>query len=284
MLNIVRPKNLLLIGLLQSLVLMRLGDNNYFFYDISKTIYLLLSTSLVAAAGYIINDYFDVKIDLINKPDKVIVGHHLSRRWAIILHISFTAGGLFLASLVNLKTVGMTVVCAGMLYFYSSTFKKQFLLGNIIIALLAAFSVIICKLYIGWLDGLKTGAYAFFAAFTTFIREIIKDIEDEKGDSQFQSNSLAIHFGLRRTKKILISATILLIMAVGAYPALALDIVYDIGYLYYFYTAWLTVSVCIPLIYLLSRLRKADKMSDFKFLSRLMKFIMFAGITSIMFS
>jgi len=88
MLHLIRPKNLLIIVLLQVLILMNAGNYNYLFYDIAKTLALIFTTVSIAAAGYVINDYFDVKIDLINKPEKVLIGQAISRRLAIILHLT----------------------------------------------------------------------------------------------------------------------------------------------------------------------------------------------------
>jgi 4-hydroxybenzoate polyprenyltransferase len=284
MLKIIRPNNLLLMALLQCLVLMSLGNANYLFYDIQKTCLLVLSTLLIAAAGYIINDYFDVKIDLVNKPDKVVVGSELSRRWAIISHITFTAIGLVCAYFVNIKTFGLALFCALLLYFYSSSLKKQFLVGNLAIALLSAISVLICQAYIGLLDDTKLIAYSFFAASTTFMREIIKDIEDEKGDALFQSNTLPISLGLRKTKRVLMVASIILLLAIIAYLFIAMNQVDTGKLLFMAYAIMLFAGVAVPLVFFIVKLDRADRQQDFAQLSGRMKVIMLIGILSILFS
>ena len=283
MARLIRPKNLLLILMLQCLVLMRLGDVNFLFYDIEKTLLLLLSTQFIAAAGYIINDYFDVKIDLVNKPEKVIIGSELSRRWAIILHISFTLSGLVCAYLVNFKTFGIALVCAILLYIYSASLKKKFLAGNIAIGLLSALSVIICQAYIGMLDEMKLIAYSFFAAFTTLMREVVKDLEDEKGDSLFQSNTLAINLGLRKTKRVLMGTALILLISVIVYPFLALQMIYEYDLFFITYAFVLIAGVVIPLLFFIKKLNRADRQQDFAQLSRRLKVIMLIGILSILF-
>ncbi len=281
MLLIFRPKNLFLIALLQCLILIEAGDYNYLFFNTAKTIYLLLSTLLIAAAGYVINDYFDVKIDLINKPTKVIIGNKIPRRWAIIIHVTLTSIGLGCAWLVNIYTFIIALVCALLLYVYSAAFKKQFLIGNLAIALLSALSVWICKAYINELFTVKILAYATFAALCTFIREVIKDLEDEKGDAVFQSNTLAINLGLRKTKKIILASAIILLIGIIFYPLLVPSWVIMPDFLQFAYPLYLWIGAGIPLIYFIIKLIKSDKQKDFAQLSRLMKLIMLIGIFSI---
>ncbi len=284
MLRIIRPANLFLILLLQCFALYNLGEYNYLLSNPSKTIALLLSTSLIAAGGYIINDYFDVKIDLINKPQKVFIGSIIARRWAIILHLTASLLGLFLAWQVNLKTLGIALFCAVLLYLYSTSFKKQFLIGNLIVALLAALSVFICKAYCNDLDPVKVMAYSIFAGWSTFLREIIKDVEDEKGDALFLSNSLAVNLGLRKTKKIIFITTILLLAGVLFYPIMIKQLLVMPDLYFWTYTLFLYFGVALPLLLFTFKLKKADKKNDFTYLSQLLKKIILLGIFSILLS
>ncbi len=284
MVQIIRPKNLLLMALLQCFVLLKLGAYNYLFYDIFRTITLLSSTLLIAAGGYIINDYFDVKIDLVNKPAKVVIGKTLSRRRAIIFHIVFTALGILCAAYISIGTLGIAVLCTVLLYLYSSSLKKRFLVGNMTIAFLAALSVVICKTYIHDLDDTKIAAYSIFAALSTLLREIVKDVEDEKGDMLFQSHSLAISLGLRRTKKILLLIVILLLAGVISYLAEAYHSSSMNELFFWTYTLFLFAGVVFPLLYFIFKLLQAEKQTDFAQLSRLVKIIMLIGIFSILLS
>src|SRR5690554_266337 len=118
------------------------------FLNFPNFLILSCSTIFIAAAGYIINDYFDVKIDLINKPEKVIIEKIINRRAAIIWHsfLNFSGLGLslFLAlQLGNIWVWGIHVLCTILLWFYSTKFKREFVSGNILVALLTALTILI---------------------------------------------------------------------------------------------------------------------------------------------
>ncbi len=283
MLRIVRPQNLALLGLIQCFVLARTGDYNFLFYDIHKTLALLASTSLIAAAGYIINDYFDLKIDLINKPHRVFIGQNLPRRWAMTLHLVLTIIGLTLAWQVNLLTFGISFLCSILLYLYSATLKRKFLIGNLAIAILAALSVYICQAGVGLLNINLVLSYSFFAGFTTFLREIVKDIEDEEGDAIFHSHSLAIEYGLQKTKKVLTLSTSLLFLILILYVIWQLENTESTNLLFNTYIILLLAGVGLPLLVFMVKLRNAKQQDEFAQLSRLLKVIMLIGVFSILF-
>ena len=115
-----------------------LGTNDFFL--------LLLSSVAIAAGGYIINDYFDMDIDNINKPHKLVIGKLISRRWAMLFHMLLSLIGLFLTAVValhlnNIMLLVFNFVSVVLLLFYSTTFKKRLLVGNVIISLLTAWVV-----------------------------------------------------------------------------------------------------------------------------------------------
>ena len=165
---------------------------------------LSLSTILIAAAGYIINDYFDIKIDAINKPDKVVLEKVIPRKQAIIAHALLNLAALMLAGLVaaaahHLEWLLLQFTCILLLWFYSTDFKRQYITGNVVIALLTALTIISLIIYEPDLHShretnlLFKGSifsrpewvlliYSFFAFLLTWMREIVKDMEDIKGD------------------------------------------------------------------------------------------------------
>lgn len=190
---------------------------------------LVLSSVLIAAGGYSINDYFDAKVDRLNKPKLVVLDRIIKRRVAMALHIGMTAIGFILATFVSYKvgmwkmnTIFLFIIFA--LWFYSTNLKHIFLAGNLIIALLAAFVPFIVGLFeiplqnqahpeiiseLGfsifnipayWILG-----YSFLFGFLTLIREITKDIIDIKGDKTFGSNTIPIALGVKSTKGLLIA-------------------------------------------------------------------------------
>jgi len=105
-------------------------------------IILVIATVLITAAGYVINDYFDIKTDLINR-GKVIVGTSIPRRKAMLWHNILNVAGVALGFFVSWRTgyfwMGILfLLVSGMLYFYSASYKRQFLIGNIVVSLLTA--------------------------------------------------------------------------------------------------------------------------------------------------
>ena len=160
---------------------------------------LVLATVCVAAAGNIINDYYDVKIDAINRPGRLVVGSAVGRRSAMMAHLVLSAEGVAVAGalsrLVGLVTLGAVLLLWG----YSARFKRVALLGNLSIAALTAASVLLPELL------RRTGssavwAYALAAFLLTVVREIIKDIEDMRGDAQHDCRTLPIVVGVARSK------------------------------------------------------------------------------------
>lgn len=188
---------------------------------------LCLSTMLIAAAGYIINDYFDIRIDTINKPDKVILEKQIPRRLAIIMHSVMNGVALLLAGLVawqarHLEWLIIQATCTFLLWRYSTTWKRQFMIGNVVVALLTMLSVMTLLVYEpllyapasvipGWHfphDVPGAGAIhpvlmllflSFFAFILTWMREIVKDMEDFKGDAEEGCITMPIQWGLQKS-------------------------------------------------------------------------------------
>lgn len=181
---------------------------------------LCCSTILVAAGGYIINDYFDINIDLVNKPEKMVVDKIINRRWAMAWHTILNMAGVSLGFLVAFQ-IGqfylgfVQVICTLLLWFYSTSFKRQVLIGNVVISILTALSVVVVGFYerqiyesfeaIMSFEGRKLikiiGVYALFAFVLSMIREIVKDLEDMIGDSKDGCRTLPIVWGVKKAKR-----------------------------------------------------------------------------------
>ncbi|MDR3680540.1 MAG: geranylgeranylglycerol-phosphate geranylgeranyltransferase [Flavipsychrobacter sp.] len=186
---------------------------------------LCLSTILIAAAGYIINDYFDIRIDAINRPEKVVLETAIPRRMAIMLHSILNVVGLLLAGYVarqahHLDWLALQATCTLLLWFYSTHFKRQFMTGNLVVALLTSLTIAALMLYEPALHPYYTqryfihtpmfsapnpvwllGFYAFFAFMLTWMREIVKDMEDFKGDEAEGCVTMPIRWGLQRSMR-----------------------------------------------------------------------------------
>ncbi|WP_462280960.1 geranylgeranylglycerol-phosphate geranylgeranyltransferase [Salinivirga cyanobacteriivorans] len=256
---------------------------------------MVLATMFLGSGGYIINDYFDRKIDLINKPGKVVVGQKMSRIGAITWHIIFNSLavliGLWLAWQVHLWWVAAVYAfVSGIFWFYSTTYKRMFLIGNIIVSLLTAmvpFQVLLFEytyqanegiMLFGegplqqnlYIIALWVTAFSFFAFMTNLIREIVKDFEDIRGDMRYGRKSVPIVLGLKSTKwvvQVLTLATILAIIYVAS------RVVFD-----WFSWVYISTLIILPLLLHMYLLHFAHKKRQFHRISQLMKIVMFTGL------
>lgn len=228
---------------------------------------LSLSTACIAAAGYVINDYFDVKIDLVNKPGRVVIGRYLKRRVAMGAHHALNVVGVLLGLLVNKWVFVINVLSVTLLWFYSERYKRLPLIGNIIVSVLTALSFLILTVPYPQNRHLVF-IYAVFAFFISLVREIIKDMEDVRGDEAHGCKTLPIIWGLRRTK-VLLYLIISIFIGTLFLMAHTLNNVVLVS---------LFTGLLIPLGALLYRLVKADTRKDFASLSSLCKVIMLLGL------
>jgi 4-hydroxybenzoate polyprenyltransferase len=230
------------------------------------------STILIAAAGYIINDYYDIKIDLINKPDRVVIGKTITRRYAILFHTVISFLGVAAGLLINWKVGALNFVCAFLLWLYSNNLKRLPLIGNVVVAFLTGLSIfMLVFLYNQYLPFVVV--YSLFAFFMTLIREVVKDMEDMKGDTTFGCKTLPIVWGIRKTKSF-----VYVIVVIFSILVLWLDYQeLKISWIYFIPLLFLPMSV------LVFRLIKADTKKEFYQLSQLCKIIMLLGIISMVF-
>ncbi|WP_420580063.1 geranylgeranylglycerol-phosphate geranylgeranyltransferase [Reichenbachiella sp.] len=230
---------------------------------------LVLSTVIIAAAGYYINDYYDIKIDLINKPDRVIVGNTIKRRPVMIAHTTLNALGILLGAVVSLWIGTINLVCAFLLWLYSNQLKRLPFIGNFVVALLTGSTLLILLVYYRSFD-LLTMVYALFAFGITLIREIIKDIEDMEGDANYDGLTLPVMLGLRKTK------IILFVIIAPFFSTLVVFLlkVQNEFLLYYF------GILTIPFLFFLYKLILADTKKQFSYLSSYCKWLIIAGILS----
>ena len=235
-----------------------------------KMLLLCLGTIMITAAGYVINDYYDVKIDYINKPERVVVGRFVKRRSIIILHATLNTLGVLAGILVSWQIGVINFLVVGLLWLYSNQLKRLPLLGNITVAFLTGLSVFV--VYVLHRESIFLFAtYAFFAFFISLIREIIKDMEDVAGDKKFDLKTLPIVIGIRKSKMViyLICAIFLLVVATFMQQEPKFW--------------WVFSGLVLMLGWLSNQLFKADKSIDFAKLSTLSKQIMILGLISMIF-
>lgn len=236
---------------------------------------LVLAALLVAAAGYIINDYYDVKIDAINRPDRLVVGRVLGRRRAMLAHVLLSGLGVLLAMVLSCPLGWVTMGAAALLWGYSARFKRLPLVGNVSIGTLTAALVLLPELQL--LTGRQAvWMYALAAFLLTVVREIIKDIEDMRGDAQHGCRTLPLVWGVARSKWVAgFFLACLLLLVLGAAGQL-------LAWGRWPLAAWLLALVLLPLLELARRLARADRRRHFRQLSAWCKGIMLAGVLSML--
>ena len=234
---------------------------------------LSFSTVCIAAAGYIINDYFDIKIDLINKPQRVIIGRYLKRRVAMGVHQILNVIGCLIGLYLSKWVFVVDVMAVSLLWFYSAQFKRQPLIGNIIVSLLTALSFIILAIYYRHNTDMLL-IYGLFAFGISLIREIIKDMQDIRGDARFGCRTLPIVWGLRRTKYLLY----------GLIGSFIISLFVIASSLHNFRLTVIFALLLIPIAWLIYRLILADTRRSFGYLSNLCKLIMLLGVFSMIWT
>jgi 4-hydroxybenzoate polyprenyltransferase len=172
---------------------------------------LVFSSCMIAGAGYIINDYYDVKIDAINKPHKMVIDRIIRRREAILLHFLFSFFGILMATVVSFKIGFVTLLAAVLLWYYSNDMKRRAFSGNLAVAALTGLAVIVVALLYHQ-NYFLVSVYAIFSIIISIIREIIKDMEDLKGDQTFGCKTLPIILGVRKTKLIVYAFAFILVI------------------------------------------------------------------------
>lgn len=292
-LNFIRWKNILMLILIQVLIKYVLFPkfDTYIFLDDFHFIILILSTILIAASGYIINDIYDIKADAVNKPEKLYVGNKISLKKAnnlyFILNFSGLLLGLYLSyHIKNISFFIVYIIISFLLYRYAIYFKKKFLIGNLIVSFLIFLSVIIIAIFdlvpatndynqndqlIVFVLLIKIASFAFIL---TLLREILKDIEDIEGDKKVNAQTIPISLGIEKTKYIVIFITIALLVGLLFFTLPY----YETNKIIFYY---LLILVALPLLYFILKVRSSKAKKEYHKLSNLLKIIMLIGILSI---
>ncbi|MDQ3048559.1 MAG: geranylgeranylglycerol-phosphate geranylgeranyltransferase [Bacteroidota bacterium] len=294
-LKLIRVQNLLIIAFTQYMIrwclILPIFRIRGFELQLSSLHFFLivLSTVMIAAAGYIINDYFDVRIDKVNKPERMVIDKGVKRRVAMGAHtvINILAIGISLFVAWRIGSWKLSIIhfiCASGLWFYSTTFKRQFLIGNIIIAVFTAlvplvtglYELLPCyKFYAGasfkdvWV---YIFAVSFFAFITTLLREIIKDIEDHEGDKAFGCKTMPIVIGIRSAKNVAILISVATMICL-AYMQMIFWKGDNQPAFWYF-----VIALQLPFVFLIWKTHTALSKKDLRIAGNTAKMIMFFGV------
>lgn len=284
-------------GIIQAILINYGIDLEFAFSDF---LFLVMSVVMIAAAGNMINDYFDVKIDLVNRKDKVIVGNYIKAQTVFTAYVIINILALFLAAYVCLKIEKINflfifLLSIGALWFYSTTYKNLLLVGNVLIAILTAivpmlvllFEIpplytkyhmytqaynVLVKAMLGWCS-----MFSLFAFLTVLIREIIKDAEDFEGDSISSRRTLPIVWGINVTR-IVVTILILLVCLLiefifFKYLKITCSTAFDTITFFYFH-----LFIIIPLLVTISLLFIAKSKKDYSIASTIIKLVIVFGI------
>lgn len=300
-LRLIRWNNLLIIFLTQFLtwfcVLLPVRKFTPGSYTLSFPHFTLvcLSTVLIAAAGYIINDYFDIRIDTINRPGKMILERKIPRRMAILSHLLLNFVAIIMAGYVA-WTAGhpewllLQLACITLLWFYSTHFKRQFMTGNVVVSLLTALTILTLLVYEPSLFYFSSfpvmlqfdteelanplwvlGIYTYFAFLLSWIREVTKDMEDFKGDAEEGCMTVPIKWGLLKTSRL-----VQLLASIAIAPLLIAT--FKISGLL---GAYIGLALALPLIIWAIALPRQATVAHYHRMSRWLKIIMVLGIGSL---
>jgi 4-hydroxybenzoate polyprenyltransferase len=294
-LKLIRYQNLLMLALMQ--LLFRYGFLNFQSIPLAlnawQYLLLILATVMIAAGGYVINNIMDQATDNDNKPNQVVVGKSISEVNAYNVYFFVTVlgvvTGFYLSNVIDKPGfAAIFIVISATLYLYATSLKQMLLIGNFVVALLLAFSVIIIgvfdllpainpdnKVVMANLFSILLD-YAIFAFVINFIREIVKDLEDVNGDYNQGMHTLPIALGIKRTSKLVLGLSIVPFVMVVFYIK-----TYIFANGLHLATVYALVFIVAPLIYFAIKIADAKNSKDFHHLSTILKLIILFGLLSI---
>lgn len=294
-LRLVRYQNLLMLALMQ--LLLRYGFLKYQNINLSLADWqfglLVLATVLIAAAGYVINDIMDQDTDNENKHKQVIVGRSVSESMAYNLYVGLNVlgvgTGFYLSNVIERPGfAAIFIVVAATLYLYATSLKQMLVVGNILVALLLSFSVIIIGIFdlfpatyegnqreMATVFSILTD-YAIFAFIINLLREMVKDIEDVDGDYNSGMNTLPIALGVSRTAKVIFTLSFLPIVILLYYVN-----AYFVANNLWILSGYALLFLVGPLLYFTIKMYSAKKKKEFAHLSLVLKLVLLFGILSI---
>ncbi|MBD0402665.1 geranylgeranylglycerol-phosphate geranylgeranyltransferase [Flammeovirga sp. EKP202] len=274
-LSLIRANNLLIILYTQWMGRIFLvgpsADWRYLLQDVSFWL-LTLSTLLIAASGYIINDYYDIKIDAVNRPNKQVIGKLMRRRVAIFTHTVFNLIGIVIGFSLSLEVGIVCFIASFWLWLYSNELKRRAFIGNVSVAAITALSIFLINIYFAE-HNRAVYEFGIFSFFVSLIREIIKDLEDKEGDVKFGCRTLPIIWGDQKTKK-------LIYLLFALFIAISFVIVMEMEepYIQYYFCI-----LSLPAFMMIYKLIKAVSSKDYGKISSFIKYYMVAGILGMFF-
>ena len=265
-----RIPNLIIIGLTQFLSIYMLMRHGFIVSIGLPFVFLTVSTMMVAAGGYIINDYYDAKIDMVNRPGQVVVGRTLSRRKALAFHLSISLLAILLGLLVTWKLALVHFFGVTLLWYYSNRLRRYFI-GKLVIALVTAGNILLVGFTYG-VDSYLLMAFAAFGSAIVWVRELVKDMENVRGERAYGVESVPEVWGIKGAK--------LLIGCIGGIGWMLLAYFIfkvDSQLILYYYLAFIPL-----LIVFIVMLIRADRQEQFRQIRHLTNFLILVGLVSML--
>ncbi|MCP4522557.1 MAG: UbiA family prenyltransferase [Cytophagales bacterium] len=264
--SLFRPQNMLILAFTQCLIFYRFFPNT----DLLSNIIICLCSTLILGTGNLINDYFDLEIDQVNKPQKHLFTSVLSPKQLITTYIGINFLVILLSLPFSFLLSTFYIGSIILLFFYSYAFKQKVLIGNLIVALLTASHLI----YLGYFHQKIESALWVFTIFSfmmTLIRELIKDVEDREGDKQLNCKTFPILFGIEKSR------ILVYLYIVSLFITLFVSTSESTLFLY-----WKTL-ISLALFYLIFQVYQHNDEKSFARSSSLCKKIMIIGSLGIIF-
>jgi len=295
-LNLIRWKNLVIIALAQILVkyalLLPFKESHGVSTSLTDLAFflLILATICIAAAGYIINDIYDLEADKMNRPHSVIIDKHISEKTAFYLFIALNVLGVGIGFYLS-NGIGQSgffvlfFLASALLYLYASYLKRVLLIGNLVVCFVISLSILLVGIFelIPAIDEANRSIqitffkiildYAIFAFLINFVRELVKDIEDIDGDYKIGARTLPIVLGRNRATMLVFAISLLPIAAITYYVVTYLFKQVEV-------VLYFLVLIIGPLIYVSIKLFLAQDKKQFKHISLMLKLIMITGLIS----
>ncbi len=236
-----------------------------------KILLASFSGAFVAAAGNVINDYFDVEIDKINRPERVIPQNLLTKKDALVLFAVLKFFAFYLALKIGSAAFVIVIFTSILLFLYSVKFKKIPLLGNFTVAFLTGLAFVYVAVSAGnWTCGIFP---AIFALLVNFAREILKDIEDMEGDGKIGISTFPLKMGIEKS--------VLLISIITAFLIILTPIPYFLKIYNIQYFIFILIIVDSLFVLFIKELNRKNGTENIRKLSNLLKINMVLGLTAI---
>jgi len=274
MFSVVRGYNILVIVMAQYLASIYIFASDkplkQVLFDVNLLM-LVLATAAVIAGGYIINNFYDSEKDLINKPNKTHLDKLVSQNTKLSFYFVLNFSAVVMASYVSFKPVLFFSFYIFAIWFYSHKLKKILIVGNVVSAILTLTPFFVIFVYYYNFRSVIF-VHATFLFLIIFIRELTKDLENIKGDLTLNYRTIPIVYGENTSKKIITCLVILTL-----FPVYFLITKFDIGDMYmYFYMCEILLITYILLLW------KSTTKTQYLWLHNILKFIIVAGVFSIL--